>query len=257
MKKMLVSAFASTVLALSLVACSGSSSNDKESNSASGDTSTAIEQSDEANSQESVVEEEQPAVEEIKDIEVAEVGYSISDSGYLHYGIKLHNPNETWGAGFPVVHITCKDTSGAIVSSDEWTLNQLLPQETAVFGNQAGNGSLTSDVVAEFTVTVDKDKWVQAQPEAEEPYTIEGLNSVNGDFNTSFTGQITMNVDDDNYAKPMLVLILRDADGNIVYGRSTYLQSELTQGTPSAFEFSEYRIPANATAYEVHANPWM
>lgn len=191
-----------------------------------------------------------------KSLEIAESGYQISDSGYVHYGIKLRNPNTSIAATFPVVHITCKDASGAIVSSNDWTLGVVLPQEEAYYANQAGNGSVPEDAQVEFTVSVDQNKWKAATPKAAEPYAIDGLNRVDSTYRTSYTGQVTMNVDDQSYAKPMLVLILRDADGHIVYGTSTYLNSALTKGTPSAFEFGVYQAP-EAASFEVHANPWM
>lgn len=244
MKFNLGTATVALALSVAIAACSGGGAKNDANASSSSSQDSAQTASVQA-------EESTP-----KDLEIAESGYQISDHGYLQYGIKLVNPNATMAARFPVVHVICKDASGAIISSDDWTLKEILPGEEAVYASQAGNGSLPADAQVEFTVSVDQKNWKEAKPEETDPYTIDGLNRVESNLGTSYTGQITMNVDDKDYDKPQLVLILRDADGRIVYGTSTYLRSELTKGAPAAFEINAHGAP-DAASFEVYANPWM
>ncbi|MBQ6395789.1 MAG: hypothetical protein IJH87_05540, partial [Atopobiaceae bacterium] len=192
---------ASTMLVLSLCACSGSQ---KPSSS------------DAAPSQ-----EQAPAESAIRDLEIVEAGDGVGESGYLHYAICIHNPNETKSAMFPVVHVTCKDSEGTLISSDDWTLGEIRPGETAYYATQAGNGNITSDAEVSFTVTMREENWLDSKPLPDDPYVIDGLNVVESYGMYSFLGEITLNEGGEDYDSPMLVLVLRDADGNIVYGTST------------------------------------
>ena len=90
-------------------------------------------------------------------------------------------------------------------------------------------------------------------------YTIENLSDVTGASKMGhFTGEITLNSDTKikGAEKPAITLILRDSDGKIVYGTTTFQRSELVPGTAAAFEVSASGIPADYTTMEVYATPW-
>ena len=239
MKHLMTAMFASTMLALSLCACSGSGSGAQASGSS--DAPPAQEQAS--------------AEAALQDLEIVEAGYGVGESGYLHYAVCIHNPNQTKSAMFPVVHVTCKDSEGTLISSDDWTLGEIRPGETAYYAMQAGNGNIAADAEVTFTVTMREENWLDSEPLSDDPYVIDGLNVVENYGMYSFLGEITLNEGGEDYDSPMLVLVLRDADGHIVYGTSTYIYDELSVGTPAAFEINAYDVPEYAS-YEVYANPW-
>jgi hypothetical protein len=233
-KKLLAAIVLSAMLAFGLTACGGGTTN----TSSSGSGSQAV-----------------PTSSEPVELTVVESGYDVSTSGYLHYAVCIENTNAKKAAEYPVITVVGKDASGAILFSDDWTLGEILPGEKAYYANQAGNG--TAPETVEFTVTTDSKKWKDADTYPAGIYTIESTNYTPGNYGMdNFTGQITMTQDNDDFEKPMIVVVLRDADGNIIAGYNTYLRSELVKDKPATFELNAYNPPEFAS-FEIYANPWM
>lgn len=234
MKKLLAVIGLTTVLAFGLTACGGGGS------SSGGDTGG---------------DSKKEASSEPVELSLVESGYSTGSSGYIYYAVCIENTNESKAAEFPVVTVVGKDANGSIVFSDDWTLSGVLPGEKAYYASQAGNGAVPETV--EFSVTTDSKNWKNADAYPEGIYSIDSTNYVEGSYGmSSFTGQITLTQDNEDFAKPMIVVVLRDGDGAIVGGYNTYLSSDLTEGSPAAFEVTAYDMPEFA-AFEVCANPWL
>lgn len=234
MKKLLAVIGLTTVLAFGLTACGGGGS------SSGGDTGG---------------DSKKEVPSEPVELTLVESGYSTGSSGYIHYAVCLENTNESKAAEFPVVTVVGKDANGSIVFSDDWTLGEVLPGEKAYYASQAGNG--TAPETVEFSVTTDSKKWKNADAYPEGIYSIDSTNYVEGTYGmSSFTGQITLTQGNEDFAKPMVVVVLRDGNGAIVGGCNTYLSSDLVKDTPATFELKAYDMPEFST-FEIYANPWL
>lgn len=190
-------------------------------------------------------------------LEIVESGYSVSDAGYVMYGIGIKNPNEGKEADLPSFTITGEADDGSIVFSDKQTLIAIAPGETVYYGFQAGNGTVPATV--EFALGD------CGFSDCEKPdsalFTVSNVSEVPGSFGmASYTGELTLNVDLSGSSNPSLLkqtcvtAILRDASGAIIYGMSTYVDTpELGETVP--FEVSAYSVPEHAS-YELHAQIW-
>ena len=187
---------------------------------------------------------------------IEESGYTVTDQGYVMYGFKLTNPNESFGAQFPTVQITGKSADGKIIFSDDQVLMKIYPGESITFGTQAGNG--TAPDVVEFTAKVDSKNWKKTDAKREGLYTLENLSANGSNYGmSSYTGEITLNKEDKEATKPAITLIVRDESGAIIYGYTTYQMSELSVGVPTPFEITAFGVPETAATFEVSATPWI
>ena len=230
MKKSLIAFGFAAVLAFAMTACGANSSGASGGNSQKTTSAKPVE------------------------LVLTESGYTTDSSGYVHYAVCLENTNADKAAEFPVVTIVGKDGDGAIVFSDDWVIGKVLPGEKAYYASQAGNGTAAKTV--EFSVATDSEKWKTADTYPAGVYSIENTNYIEGKYGmASFTGQITLTQDNEDFAAPMIVVVLRDGDGAIVGGYSTYLSGKLTKDKPTAFELRAHSLPEFAS-FEVYANPW-
>ena len=189
-----------------------------------------------------------------KPLEIVDSGWVI-DHGYMHYVIKVHNPNEGVRASYPKVDVVCKDGSGAIISSDTTRLRDVKPDETVEFVGFAGNGSLTDKTVPTITVTVeDNDHWYADTPLEGAPYSIGNVNVIKGEYSTAFTGELTLNVGEDYFGGgyASVGIALRDSSGKIVGCSDTTVTGMNEPGQTMAFEIDYFDCPDYAT-YELFA----
>lgn len=190
--------------------------------------------------------------EERQDIQITDSGYSVSESGYVLYGVSLHNPNETYAADFVTVTITGKDANGGIVFSQDQVMGTMNPGDDYTFGTQAGNG--TAPETVEFSVSVDEDNWKDGEAVEGEPYTISNTNEVINEYGSGdFTGEITVTDAWADYETAWVSAILKDADGNIVGGYNGY--ANITPNQPAVFDAIAYDLP-EYDSVEYYAVPW-
>ena len=240
MKRQLLVLAMAIVVAFGIAGCgqSGQTGQSGQAASGSASASTAAQSS-----------EPQPLV-------IEESGYTVTDQGYVMYGFKLTNPNESFGAQFPTVQITGKSADGKIIFSDDQVLMKIYPGESIVYGFQAGNG--TAPDAVEFTAKVDSKNWKKTDAKREGLYTLENLSANGSNYGmSSYTGEITLNKEDKEATKPAITLIVRDESGTIIYGYTTYQMSELSVGVPTPFEITAFGVPETAATFEVSATPWM
>ena len=202
-------------------------------------------------------QKDSPASTEPKELEIVESGWSISDQGYVMYGIGIKNPNADKEADLPSFTITGKKQDGSIVFNDQQTLFVIAPNETVYYGFQAGNGTAPDTV--EFAI--DDCSFSDCGTPDSETFTITNTSEVPGDFGmSSYTGEATLNLDLSGSSSPELLeqtavtVILRDAEGQIVYGMSTFVNTP-DQGESVPFEVSAHSVPEHAS-YELYAQLW-
>lgn len=224
----------SAILSLGLVACGGSAkeSADSEPQEPVGGEKVAAE----------------PA-----DLVLKESGYTISEDGYVYYGVVIENPNEEYKVEFPEIQITGKDEEGKIVFSDIQTLNSLLAKGTCAYASQAGNG--TAPATVEFALSVASRNWEKDSTQNNEMYTISNVNEVVGDYNLDFTGEVTANVEPQNeFSSVAISVLLRNDEGQIVGGMTTFVD-DLANGQTKPFDLWMY-CDVPYSSYEVYAQPW-
>lgn len=186
-------------------------------------------------------------------LELMESGYTVSEDGYVSYGVGIENPNTNFEAEFPVIQITGKDADGKIVFSDDQTLMFMLPGAEYYFGGQAGNG--TKPETVEFSVSTSKDNWIPNDKQSMAIYDISNANEVVGEFgDVSYTGELTVLEEWDDVTSACVNVILRSEAGEIVYGDYTFVELP-SSGESAPFELHVYDVPDHAS-YEIYAQPW-
>lgn len=195
----------------------------------------------------------QAKVNKPKQLELVESGYSVTDNGYVMYGVAIKNPNADFEAQFPSFTITGKADDGSIVFSDKQTCRVVFPGETMHYGFQAGNGVPPASV--EFSLQ--DPKWVESNGLSGELLTISNTSEVPGRYgNTSFTGELSANsdVDKDVISQVALTVITRDESGAINFGTTTFCEMpDMNQSVP--FDIPTYSIPDHSS-YEIYAQVW-
>lgn len=184
--------------------------------------------------------------------EIVESGYTISESGYVYYGITWKNPNTSYAIEFPTVQIVGRDEDGAIVFTEDQVMGTLLPGEEVSFGGLAGEGVDTATV--EFSIVGEPD-YAESDEEPVEHYSADSLNTVEDKYGeTSFTGELATLVAEEDISQAWVSVILRDASGDIVAGYHSFADVAAEGGT-AAFEVSAYDVP-DYESYDVVAIPW-
>ena len=86
---------------------------------------------------------------------IKDYGYSFykrGKSNYLSCGFELYNPNDNYTIEYPEIDITVRDSDGNIIKTENFHMNQVLPEETIYYGN-----SIFLDSNAGSTVTIEAD----------------------------------------------------------------------------------------------------
>lgn len=243
MKKQLIAVIVACVLAFGMFGCSKAASNNSESR----DNNNATQ-----NAQSSTPQ----------DLVVADSGYVISN-GYVHYALEVQNPNTNFAASFANVTVTGKHADGSIGFSDEWVVSNIMPGSTTYWASQAGDGDTIETDTIDIKVSVNDNNWDRTdQTLPVDLYTFDNVSVAPAQYmGLKAKGEITLtedySVDYTDGKSPMLVCILKDANGSIVSGFSGYMSSDLTVGSPSVFDITSYFDVANYATAEMYANMWM
>lgn len=206
--------------------------------------------------------EGKPAGEEaeIKDLELVDSGYVLSN-GYVQYVLAIKNPNEGYAPSSVNVSVVGRTVDGAISFSDDWIVGSTLPGATTYWASQAGSGDVSDSDTIEIKISVNEDSWVKTS-QGDGFYTIENVSTSTTELgHLKATGEITLAEDVKvpgfgDAKSPMLVCVLKDAEGKLVAGYSTFVRSDLKIGEPSAFEISSMSDVVEFASAEVYANPW-
>lgn len=231
MKKIIITMIAISLM-LSLAACGGENTN-------TNNTQNQTETSTEKNSS------------KVLPIEVKEFGYSMEDE-YLYYSVILHNPNEDKAIELPSFRITARDASGAPLATEEQTLSIIYPKQDFVHAFQAFD-------VDELPATVDIEVLDAEEYNIKKVSMLDNpkyvpLSIVNSAFRTdSIVGEI-QNDNDYDIESGVATVVFRDADGKLIGGESTYVDSIKANAT-TPFDISIYNNFATDN-YEIYANIW-
>lgn len=183
-------------------------------------------------------------------VAIVESGWTSTD-GYIHYGAVIENTSDE-DAESTTLSITGKDAAGAVVFEEEHALGSVPAGSTRFVGNGAGNGTTPADV--EFSISVDRGSWLFGAEEDGEYAIKDAMEKVGEYGGTKFVGKITRSGGESESSPVAVTVVLRNADGDIVYGSTTYIES-LNNGEEEIFEVYMYETPEHAS-FEVHARDW-
>lgn len=135
---------------------------------------------------------------------------------YIHYGIKITNPNANLIARDVTIRITGYDETGEMLSQDEDVISFIGPASTTGFAGECGNGQKPASVEIEVVGT---GVWQEAAGYAE-PLLIASIEEADkGYYRYEYTGGVTNNTGTYVSIAPISIL-LEDEQGNILAGYS-------------------------------------
>lgn len=230
--KRIIAVASGVALVLGLTACGGKASVTTSTGTNQSSTSTAQVQT--------------------QDLQIVESGWSADNNGYVHYGIIVGNPNAGKRAENPIIRITGKDSSGNVLFSDNQYLFGIEPQQQVAFGSQAGNG--TTPATVDFELVVKSYGWQDGQPLTGDPFAIANTSETDKGYGMyDFSGMVTNNTTN-NYDTVAVTAILRNADGAIVAGYTSYAEG-VNSGSSAAFDVNGYELP-DFSRVDYFAQPW-
>ncbi len=191
-----------------------------------------------------------PTPEQFKPLEVKEFGYSVSH-GYLYYSICLHNPNESFFVEFPTFRVTARDANNVLLGTEEQVLFSIYPQQDvwhAFLGFEVEEAPATVDV----EVLMPKDYNITKVSKIDQPTYIP-LAAINyAKRGNKIVGEV-QNDNDYDIKQAIVTIVYRDADGKLLGGDSTFIDSVPAHGT-APFEESVYTPFSDI--FEVYAGRW-
>ena len=133
---------------------------------------------------------------------------------YIHWGIKIQNPNANLIARDVVIGIKSYDAAGELLSQDTSTISFIGPETTIGFAGKSGNGQKpeTVEITVEKTTT-----WQDAESYVEPLFVASVEEQDKGYYRYEYTGGITNNTGSYVSTAPISIL-LEDEDGNILAG---------------------------------------
>nr|WP_205832776.1 serine/threonine-protein kinase [Bifidobacterium sp. DSM 109957] len=187
-------------------------------------------------------------------VKLVESGWSVDDSGYVHYAIGLNNTSDTMDVVYPTVTVVGRAKDGTILFTQDDAYPTLAAGKTAHYGGQAGQGTAPDSV--EFIVQTPVDyNLVKTQPSPD--FTTTRLAVIPDDFgNVTFTGEIS--VDNNGYSPSngqgvWVYVTLRGKDGQPIYAQSGSASWPADDGT-SPFSVTVWGLPDYAS-YDISVYP--
>lgn len=182
-------------------------------------------------------------------ITITESGWWAKDS-YAHYGVMVHNGNDSLAAIDTVIVATLYDQNGQELSESRATIALIGPGETIGFAGTAGDGWAPASV--DLHIEEDSTHW-QAAAGYAEPLKIEGYAEQDKlYFRYEITGTVT-NCTDSYMSTVPLSILLRDESGAIIAGY-TGEAYRLKENRTKDFLVTMHSAPEHATT-EVYAQP--
>ncbi len=187
---------------------------------------------------------------EFKSLEVTESDWYVSKSGYLHYYVKLYNPNKDIAVEFPSYRITARDKDGALIGTDDMVLSLIHADDVFVFGSQAFSVDETPATV-EFEPLEPKDYNLKTENSLEEYKQLEVVNGAAK--SDKIVGEV-YNPNNYDLDQVRVMAVCRNADGELIAIESTFIK-DVKAGGNTPFSMSMYST-GNVASAEFYANQW-
>lgn len=197
----------------------------------------------------------QAAQTERQPLEIESSGYYFDKSGYAHYAVVVNNPNMGKAASSAKVNITGKDKDGKIVGSDTEYITALYANgKTAI----AWQTSFTGAKTLEFQVPDASDMWVDNDTQMadyDSKLHADNVNESNQGYGSyKVSGEVT-NSSEYEFGGSPVVAVLKDSDGNVLGGDTTYVDLSPNSTTPFSIDFLDMPKHASVDIYVGVGNP--
>ena len=192
-------------------------------------------------------------------LEIVESGWSAGTNGYVHYAVGVKNTSEDTAYELVTIKVMGYDKDDNLIFSDDCGVMISLPNQTSYYAGQAGGGG-TAPARVDFTLQRNSTTSTAQMTESLE-MKVTSLSASKGTLGTDFVGTYSVTGSESALASipsymssTAITLVLRDEDGNIVYGTNSY-DYNLTLGEGKTFQINASNLPAYATA-EAYVQPW-
>ena len=187
--------------------------------------------------------------EKTQQIEMKDAGWIVVDNEWLYYYVNLYNPNDDFVIEFPSFRITAKDANGMVLETEDQTCSVIYPKQDFIYGGQAFRVDSIPDSV-EFSILPFEDYNVKKSTN-DEYKPLEAINTaVRSD---KIVGEIKNN-NNETFDDTVVVILLKDSRGNIVWIDNTYVE-KVAENTTTPFSID---IPEdiNYDSFEIYVNQW-
>ena len=191
-------------------------------------------------------------------LELVETGWSVDESGYVHYAFGLRNTSDSVCIQLPSVEITGRGEDGSVLFSETLIMANAFAGETVYFGSETGNGNGIVPATVDFTV-LEPDDYSYVNSSESASFKADNLSAApDGYGGEIFSGEISVVKDSarvrEQSSMLAVSLVLRDDAGAIVYGYSTFVDWP-SEGGSRPFSMDVIDPPAY-DSFEVHVQPW-
>jgi hypothetical protein len=191
------------------------------------------------------------SVKEAVPFRVVESAYAVSDV-FIKWAAVIENPNAELYGVFPAITVTARDDSGAVIGTQDSVLFELPPGL-----KMAVTGQLSSTVVpATIEIKPAKVEWKPTRTRANDykPFGVEKVRmTASGKEYFQVTGDVT-NPYDKELESISIVVLLRDTEGKLVGGDTTYVDGLAANGS-RPFEVKFIRVKGKPASQEISVYP--
>ena len=188
------------------------------------------------------------------ELSIVESGWSVSEHGYVHFGIGLKNSDGSAAIAFPTISIYGYDADDNLIFTDEKTYSAIEPGQTVYFGDQTGNGTAPARV--EFEAVTPSGVALATPTEAPAYELFDSAESAEADGMYSFSAKLKLQSAPSGFDKTQVFLsaILRDKQGNIVAGYNNFCDCPAVGSTvPVSIEVNN---PPTHASCDIYAAQW-
>lgn len=188
--------------------------------------------------------------------EIVESGWSVGSGPTLGYALSIKNPSDKLAMESPIVIITGRAKDGTILFTREQGVSPISPGETTHLAGSEGTEG-TAPQTVEFSTNTSAEL-VSPDQLRVPTFSITDARAVKGDLEgiTAFTGNLVVEggYDATIWKSAMLCVVLRDAQGAIIYGWNTFADYSAS-GQKVPFQVNVWNVPTY-DLFEIHASPW-
>ena len=188
------------------------------------------------------------------EISIVESGWSVSEHGYVHFGIGLKNSDGSAAIAFPTITIYGYDADDNLIFTDEKIYSAIEPGQTVYFGDQTGNGTAPARV--EFETVTPSGVALAAATEAPTYELFDSAESAEADGMYLFSAKLKLQSAPSGFDKTQVFLsaILRDKQGNIVAGYNNFCDCPAVGSTvPVSIDVNN---PPPHASCDIYAAQW-
>lgn len=181
-------------------------------------------------------------------LKISESGWHVDSNGYVDYALTIQNTSEDLIVEYPEVIITGRAADGSVVFSKSQVMGVVYPGYDLTFACMTGDG--TAPATVEFALGKPQDYQVSVGTGHPTEYKVHDLSvRKDGAGKLTVSGEVEKTVEGDEWLDSQSVwlsVILRDDQGQIVYGWNGFVESP-GLGEQMPFSIEVYSVPDYAT----------